>query len=222
VEKAVLSWSGGKDCALAFHRMLGECMEVVSLLTTVTKDYDRVSMHGIRRMLLHRQAEMLGMHLIEVEISKDADNDEYQDRMKEVTLRIKGSGIHKVAFGDIFLEDVRRYREENLAKVDMDAVFPLWNEDTCRLSREFLELGFRAVVTCVDTERLDAGFAGRFFDEGFLADLPSGVDPSGENGEFHTFVFDGPVFERPVGFDIGERVLRDGRFQFCDLVPKDG
>ena len=219
-EKALLCWSGGKDSALALYEVLGGGeVEVVSLLTTVTEGYDRVSMHGVRRSLLERQAASLGLDLETVLISKDASDGEYERKMGETLLAHRQRGVTSVVFGDIFLEDVRRFREANLSKVGMRGIWPLWGEDTGALARRFIELGFQAVVSCVDSQALDGAFAGRLFDRRFLADLPPGADPCGERGEFHSFVYDGPLMRERVFLTKGEVVLRDGRFYFCDLLP---
>jgi uncharacterized protein (TIGR00290 family) len=220
-EKVLFGWSGGKDSALAMHvvRLQGE-LEVAALLTTITADYGRVSMHGVRRELLAMQAGAIGTPLEEVFIPADASHDLYASRMRDVLQRYKAGGVSAVVFGDLLLEDVRRYREEKLAEVDMRAIFPLWGRDTGELAREFIDLGFRAIITCVDTEQLDGRFAGREFDAALLADLPAGVDPMGENGEFHTFVYDGPIFSRPVACRTGEVVVRESRFYFCDVIPQ--
>jgi uncharacterized protein (TIGR00290 family) len=214
----ILSWSGGKDCAMALHVLRGQGVEVAGLLTTVTAEYDRISMHGVRRELLERQAASLGLPLHVVEITAGAGNESYEERMREMLARFLQDGIARMAFGDLFLRDVRRYRGEMLARARMEAVFPLWQMETGSLARRFLDVGFRAVLVCVDTEQLGAEFAGRDFGSALLADLPETVDPCGENGEFHTFVHDGPIFSSPIDFRRGERVLRDGRFQYQDLL----
>jgi uncharacterized protein (TIGR00290 family) len=217
--RVVLSWSGGKDSALALSCLRkDEDMVVSSLLVTITEEYDRVSMHGIRRELIVEQARALEIPLIIVKIPMGCINEDYEKRMEEATLKLKDDGVMTVAFGDIYLNDVRRYREANLAKVGMSALFPLWGLDTRPLASEFVK-DFKAIVTCVDTEQLDGGFSGRLLDESFLADLPQNVDHCGENGEFHTFVFDGPIFDRPVSYRAGERVLRENRFMFTDVLP---
>jgi uncharacterized protein (TIGR00290 family) len=216
---ALFCWSGGKDSALALHALSRNAeVRVASLLATVTEGYDRVSMHGVRRELLHRQAESLRLPLHEVFIPPQCVNPIYETRMEEAMRHFLAKGIRKVAFGDIFLEDLRRYRENNLARVEMQAVFPIWKRDTRELVRDFQALGFRAVAVCIDSRVLDPGFAGRELDASFFSALPPNVDPCGENGEFHTFVFDGPLFAQPVPFTIGEKVERDG-FVFCDLLP---
>ena len=218
-EDVLFCWSGGKDSAMALHalRAAREC-RIAALLTTVTEEYDRISMHGVRRALLERQAESLGLPLHAVLIPPQCINATYEERMKEALAKHFARGVRRVAFGDIFLEDLRAYRENNLAKIGMQALFPIWKRDTRELAREFVRQGFRALTVCVDPRVLDASFAGRELDANFFADLPPGVDPCGENGEFHTFVFDGPVFKRPIAFRVGEKVLRDG-FCFCDLLP---
>jgi uncharacterized protein (TIGR00290 family) len=216
----VLSWSGGKDSALALHGLIKApdlCVE--ALLTTITGDFDRISMHGVRRELLERQAASLGLPLWLSFISKGATNTEYEASMGEAFARCRRQGIDTVAFGDLFLEDIRAYRDRMLAEHAMQALYPVWRRDTNQLIRKFLELGFKTAVVCVDPRQLDPSFAGRVIDEQFLADLPAGVDPCGENGEFHTFVFDGPIFASPVSFSFGEVVCRDS-FWFCDLVPR--
>lgn len=220
-ERAAVLWSGGKDSALALRevRRSGQ-YEVASLVTTVTEDYDRVSMHGVRRALLEKQADSLGIPLEMVLIPKRSSNEEYGARMAGALARLKAADVHAVVAGDIFLEDVRRYREERLREAGMRALFPLWNRDTGDLARAFIAEGFDAVTTCVDGHVLDGSWAGRAFDAGFLADLPSGVDPCGENGEFHTFVYGGPVFGEKVRWVRGEVVLRDDRFYYCDLLPE--
>jgi uncharacterized protein (TIGR00290 family) len=218
--KAILSWSGGKDSALALYEIqqAGD-YEIKALLTTITEAYDRSSMHGIRRILIEQQADALGIPLERVLLSPVSSNEEYDSRMREFLERHKREGVSAVVFGDIFLEDVRKYREERLASVGMKGIFPLWGRDTTELARTFTQLGFKAVITCVDTEQLDRSYAGRAFDDEMLASLPTGVDPCGENGELHSFVYDGPIFKRAVPHTTGEVVLRDDRFMFADLIP---
>jgi uncharacterized protein (TIGR00290 family) len=216
----LMSWSGGKDSCLALHDIQrGQDYRVAALLTTITRDYGRISMHGVRRVLLEKQADSLGLPLHQVLISKDATNDEYEMKMGEAFSLYREEGIDSIVFGDLFLEDIRAYREKFLARHKMRGLFPVWKRDTSLFVREFIELGFRAVVTCVDSKILDRSFAGRTIDEEFLLSLPKHVDPCGENGEFHTFVFDGPTFAHPVEFALGEVVLRES-FWFCDLAPK--
>lgn len=221
-----LAWSGGKDSALALWALRGGDVgrgpsppaPVAALLTTVTEDFGRVSMHGVRRALVRAQAAAAGLPLVEVGIPARCSDAEYEARMGEVLGAAAARGLEAVTFGDLFLEDVRAYRERQLARLGLRAEFPLWGLDTGELARRFLALGFKAWVVCVDTQRLDASLAGRAYDEAFLDDLPPGVDPCGERGEFHTFVYDGPIFARPVLCRPGEVVLRDGRFAFCELL----
>jgi uncharacterized protein (TIGR00290 family) len=219
-EKILVAWSGGKDSSMALYEIQKtDDFEIAALLTTVTAGYDRISMHGVRRTLLRQQAEALGLPLYQVFISIKASNEEYESKMKEALALYQEKGVQTVAFGDIFLEDLRAYRERHLSLVGMKGLFPVWKRDTNELVRTFIALGFKAIVVCVDTKVLDESFAGRMIDEAFLRDLPASVDPCGENGEFHSFVFDGPIFTRPVSFTVGEVVVRDS-FCFCDLVPK--
>lgn len=218
-EPVVVSWSGGKDSCLALHEVLLGRYRVEALLTTITEGYERISMHGVRRELLRGQAASLGLPVREVAIPPDASNETYEARMVEALREFRARGVERVVFGDLFLEDIRRYREDLLGRAGMSALFPVWGRDTRRFAEDFIRLGYEAVVVCVDPGRLDASFAGRTFDESFLKDLPSGVDPCGERGEFHTFVFGGPTFEETVEVEIGETVLRDG-FLFADLLPK--
>jgi uncharacterized protein (TIGR00290 family) len=186
----------------------------------VTADYGRISMHGVRRELLSRQAQATGLTLVEVEIPAGCSNDVYEQRMGQALAEPPLAAMHTIAFGDLFLDDIRAYREERLSRVGKEAVFPLWGRDTNALAREFIAGGFEAVLVCVDPRRLDPSFAGRRFDAELLADLPPDVDPCGENGEFHTFVHAGPIFSAPIACQTGETVERDG-FVFCDLSPVD-
>ncbi|MCU1343663.1 MAG: protein of unknown function ATP-binding region [Candidatus Acidoferrum typicum] len=219
-EDVLFCWSGGKDSAMALHALQSaRDHRVTALLTTVTEQFDRISMHGVRRALLERQAESIGLPLHAVLIPPQCVNVTYEARMNQALHEHLGRGVRRVAFGDIFLEDLRVYREQNLAQIGMEALFPIWKRDSHELARDFLRLGFQAITVCVDPRVLDSSFAGRVLDESFFADLPPGVDPCGENGEFHTFVFDGPVFQKPIRFAVGEKVLRDG-FYFCDLLPE--
>ncbi|HEY7308431.1 MAG TPA: diphthine--ammonia ligase [Gemmataceae bacterium] len=217
-EKAIVSWSGGKDSALALYEAASE-HDIVALLTTVTSEYDRISMHGVRTRLLQQQAAALGYPLEQVPIPPRCVNDEYESRMREALRRFRSAGVSRVVCGDIFLEDVRRYREERLLGEGLTGVFPLWQRDSRELAHHFIRLGFRAVLCCVDTQVLDERFAGRVYEKSLLADLPANVDPCGENGEFHSFVFAGPNFARPVPYTLGEYVLRDERFGYRDLLP---
>jgi uncharacterized protein (TIGR00290 family) len=218
-ETTLVSWSGGKDSCLALYEIQQtRRYEVAALLTTITRDYDRISLHGVRRELLKRQAEALGLPLHEVYISQGATNEEYEARMKETLAAYYAEGIKTIVFGDLFLEDIKKYREQLLAPLGIRGLFPIWKRDTAQTIRAFLELGFKAVVTCLDPRALDQSFAGKVIDEDFLRRLPPQVDPCGENGEFHTFVFAGPNFREPVKFSLGEVVVRDS-FCFCDLLP---
>lgn len=220
MEKVILSWSGGKDSALALYEIQKtDNYKVLGLLTTLTKDYDRISIHGVRRTLLEKQADSLGFPLEKVLISKSASIKEYEFKMSEILSKYLTVGFSSVVFGDIFLEDVRKYREDYLSKMGMRGIFPLWKRDTHELAHTFIDLGFKAIVTCVDSNVLDKRFAGRIFNEQFLSDLPSKVDPCGENGEFHSFVYDGPIFQEQISHEIGETVLRENRFYYCDLIP---
>jgi len=219
-EKVIFSWSGGKDSALALYELTnGGNYEVVTLLTTLSRDYDRTSMHGIRRILLEQQAQSLRYPLEKVLISKNTSNEEYESKMQETLEKYQARGVCSVVFGDIFLEDLRTYRENNLSKIGMKAIFPLWKIDTTKLAYTFIDSGFKAVITCVDSNALDRIFIGRIFDEQFLSQLPPVVDPCGENGEFHSFVYDGPIFQHSVFHTIGEVVMREKRFYYCDLMP---
>ena len=219
MEKALLCWSGGKDSAIALYEVQkSREYEIAGLLVTVSEEYDRVSMHGVPRSLVEQQAGSLGLPIKEVFLPRSSSMQEYESRMERALTGFQQEGVSSAVFGDIFLEDLRKYRKENLLKVGMKGVFPLWGRDTAELVRDFIALGFKAVVSCVDTRVLDKRFIGRTIDKAFLAELPPGVDPCGENGEFHSFVYDGPIFKQPVDFTVGEIVLRDS-FYFCDLVP---
>jgi uncharacterized protein (TIGR00290 family) len=216
-ERVLFCWSGGKDSALALHALQQRTdVRVTGLLTTVTEGYDRISMHGVRRSLLLRQSEALGLPLHEVCIPTQCVNPIYESRMEQSLRAQLAAGVQTVAFGDIFLQDLREYRESNLARLDMRAIFPIWKRDTRELAREFGSLGFCAVAVCIDPKKLDRSFAGRELTPQFFADLPENVDPCGENGEFHTFVFAGPIFSKTIAVQRGEVVDREG-FTFCDL-----
>lgn len=220
-ERVIVTSSSGKDSILALYEIKKNVeYEITALLTTITEDYNRISMHGVREALLKMQAKSLNLPLEMVFISKGANNEEYDGKMKSSLEKYQKEGVEWVVFGDINLEDVRKYRETNLAKIEMKGLFPLWLKDTTELAHKFIDLGFKAIITCVDTEQLDGKFVGREYDWDFLAELPKKVDPCGENGEFHSFVYDGPIFEYPIRFEIGEKVLRENRFYFCDLIPK--
>jgi uncharacterized protein (TIGR00290 family) len=221
-ERVLFAWSGGKDSSLALHEIhRTDAYRVTTLLTTVTEDYDRISMHGVRRQLLEKQAGSLGYPLEAVLIPKSCTNEEYEATMQGVLERWSGHGVTGVVFGDVFLEDIRAYRERNLSRIGMKGVFPLWRSDTSELAQRFINLGFKAVVTCVDSEVLSGEYVGRDYDKQFLEELPEAVDPCGENGEFHTFVYDGPIFQERVDVARGEIVLRENRFYYCDLVAQE-
>jgi uncharacterized protein (TIGR00290 family) len=221
VTPVLMAWSGGKDSALALREIRGDARyRVAALLTTVTAQYDRISMHGVRRTLLRRQAESLGLPLEEVLISPGASNDEYETNMGAAlaALRTRVPGLDSVVFGDLFLADIRAYRERMLARIGMRGLFPLWLRDTRALAHEFVRAGYRAVLVCVDAAQLAGEFAGREFDAALLRDFPPEVDPCGENGEFHTFVYEGPGLQHAVRHERGPVVVRDDRFVYCDLV----
>jgi uncharacterized protein (TIGR00290 family) len=212
-----LSWSGGKDSALALWRLRAQDIEPQALITTVTDVYDRISMHGVRRELAQAQAQSVGVPLVEVEIPPACVNEIYEERMAQAFEAQPLADVQTVAFGDLFLEDIRAYREQRLAASGRSGLFPLWGQDTTALAKEFVQAGFEAFIVCLNPRVMPASFAGRAYDESLLADLPAGVDPCGENGEFHTFVSAGPVFTEPVACLRGEIVERDG-FVFCDLL----
>ncbi|HEY6385102.1 MAG TPA: diphthine--ammonia ligase [Candidatus Acidoferrum sp.] len=219
-EPILFCWSGGKDSAMALYTLLQRSdVHIAALLTTVTEGYERVSTHGVRRDLLERQAQSIGLPLREVRIPPQCVNPIYEARMEEALRFHLAQGVRKVAFGDIFLEDLRAYREKNLARIGMTALFPIWKRDTRELVCSFHAHRFRAVAVCVDSKVLDPSFAGRELDETFFNNLPPHADPCGENGEFHTFVFDGPIFQSPIHVRTGEVVNRDG-FIFCDLLSE--
>jgi uncharacterized protein (TIGR00290 family) len=218
-KKVVVAWSGGKDSTLALYEVLNSgSYEVLELLTTVAKDNGRISIHDVRRVLLEQQAKALRIPLEELFIPKGASDAEYADKLLKTLKRHRGNGVSSVVFGDLFIEDIRKYRERILAKAGMNGVFPLWKKDTRKLARTFIKLGFKAVITSVDSCVLGKDFAGREYDEKFLSDLPVNVDPCGENGEFHTFVYNGPIFCEKVDFKKGALTLKDNRFYSCDLL----
>jgi uncharacterized protein (TIGR00290 family) len=223
VESIILSWSGGKDSALALAALQADpAYRVVALLTTVTTGYDRISIHGVRRALLATQAASIGLPVHEVVLEPQSSNAAYDAAVERALadVRARYPAVRRVAYGDLFLEDVRRYREERLEPLGFEGLFPLWGQPTDRLAREFVQRGFKARLVCVDTTQLDAAFAGRVFDASLLRDLPATVDPCGERGEFHTFVSAGPGLTSPIAYDVGEIVLRDARFAYCDLVER--
>lgn len=218
----LLSWSGGKDAAWALHalRQRGE-VEVAGLLTTITEGYERIAMQGIRVEVLHAQAAAAGLPVIEARIPQRADNASYEASFADALARARQRwpGLRHIAFGDLFLADIRAWREALCARLGWTPLFPLFGSDTARLACAMLDGGLRASLCCVDTQQLDAAFAGRAFDAALLADLPASVDPCGENGEFHTCVSAGPMFAHPLALQRGETVLRDGRFAYTDFLP---
>jgi uncharacterized protein (TIGR00290 family) len=220
--KIVASWSSGKDSAWMLHMLRTQhpgC--TAALLTTFNEAFDRVAMHAVRRALVTAQAEAAGLPLYGIDLPWPCSNEVYESRMADAVRRLEADGFTHIAFGDLFLEDVRRYREERLAGTGLAPLFPLWKtKPTRRLAHEMIDAGVRACLTCVDPRILPPTFAGRAFDRALLSDLPEGVDPCGENGEFHSFAWDGPMFARPVPIEVGERVERDG-FVFADVVPRE-
>ena len=216
-----LSWSGGKDSALALHALLRDrTVDVAALVTTVTSEYDRVSMHGVRTALLEEQATVLGLPLHVVRIPPGATNAQYERAMRGALQTLRERGMAAMAFGDLFLADVREYRERLVSDTGVEALFPIWGRSTGPLARRFVRDGFRAVLVCVDPRQIDVSHCGAEFDEVLLEALPATADPCGENGEFHTFVYDGPMFDRPIRARRGEVVEKSG-FVFCDLLPPD-
>lgn len=214
----LMCWSGGKDSAMALQALVDDArFDVVALLTTVNQEYQRISMHGVRRELLERQSEAIGLPLSVVEVPNFPSNTVYEEAMRAALLAWKEKGVSTIAFGDLFLEDVRTYREALTQPLGFDTVYPLWGMPTDFLARQCIQRGFKARLCCVDSARLNASFAGRIYDEALLADLPEGVDRCAENGEFHTFVYDGPIFRHGVACVPGETVLRDN-FTYLDLL----
>ena len=217
--KTLLSWSSGKDSAWALHTLRQDPqIELAGLFCTVNQAFNRVAMHGVRSELLQRQADRLGLPLQIIDIPYPCSNEQYAQVMSEFVTQARAAGVTHFAFGDLFLEDVRRYREERLQGTGISPIFPLWGSDTRELSQTMVAAGLRSVLTCVDPKQLSKDFAGRIFDATLLRDLPADVDPCGENGEFHSFAFDGPMFAQAVDFTLGETVARDG-FVFTDLLP---
>lgn len=227
-EKVLFSWSGGKDSALALFKLLqDDAFEVIALFTTLNDTFKRISMHGVREELLDDQAAAIGLPLVKMYVH-EGTNSEYEKRMEELLLKYKADGVNKVVFGDIFLEDLRIYREQNLAKVGMQAYFPLWGKETSALLREFWDLNFRTIICCVNDAFFNENDVGLELDQQFISLLPDGVDPCGENGEFHTFCYDGPLFKNKIAFLIGEKTHRpldpslvQGKtkgFWYCDLI----
>lgn len=227
MKKAYFNWSSGKDSALALYKIQQQKeFEVVKLITNVNEDYQRVSMHGLHEDLLTAQVESIGLPLEKIMFPADVTMDLYNQRMKEKTAELKSDGLHYAVFGDIFLEDLKNYRDKKLAEVAIEGVYPLWKRDTKELLQEFLSLGFKAITVCVNAKLLGEEFVGRVIDEQFINDLPENIDVCGENGEFHTFVFDGPIFKNPVEFTIGEKVqksytLKDDDTQNCHTGSKE-
>ncbi len=230
-EKAFFNWSGGKDSALALYKtMLSNKYNIQCLLTNINAVHDRVSMHGVRRSLMEAQAASLGLPLVTVELPEEPSMLEYEMMMLEKVSALKTSGCSKAVFGDIFLEDLKIYREQKLKEAGIECIFPLWKINTTALIKEFIDNGFKAVVVCVNEQYLDKSFCGRIIDEAFINDLPSNVDVCGENGEFHSFVFDGPIFKQSIQFKKGDIVYKTYKapkydndnqkkygFWFCDL-----
>lgn len=222
MKRALVAWSGGKDSSLALRALLADdAWEPVGLLTTLTREHARISMHGVREDLLRRQADALGLPLWPTWIPQGCDDATYRAVMLEAMRNARKAEIEAIAFGDLFLQDVRDYRVRMMEGTGIEPIFPIWQEPTDTLARRFIEDGFRAVLACVDTQQVTSDFAGRDFDASLLRDLPSSADPCGENGEFHTFVHDGPIFAHPVVVTRGERVLREDRFMYCDLIGPD-
>jgi uncharacterized protein (TIGR00290 family) len=220
MQSVLVSWSGGKDSAVALYELIkSQNYKIATLVTTLTADFDRISIHGVRRSLLEQQAAALGFPLEKVLISRNATNEEYEAAMGQVLTRYRDAGVTTVMYGDIFLEDLRKYREDKLTELGMAGIFPLWKRDTRELAQSLTTLGFKAITTCVDSQVLSRQFVGRLIDAQFLSELPPTVDPCGENGEFHSFVYAGPVFKEPIACTPGEIVLRENRFYYCDLVP---
>jgi len=219
VKRVLLSWSSGKDSAWALHMLRQQPeLQVVALLTTFNSAADRVAMHAVRRTLVKLQAERTGIPLWEVELPWPCSNDDYECRMRAVVERAVAEGVDAVAFGDLFLEDIRAYRVRQLAGTGLQPLFPVWGIPTEELARQMIAAGLRAKLTCVDPAKLDASFAGREFDAALLLELPEGIDPCGENGEFHSFVYEAPVFSSPIAVQTGEVVTRDN-FVFADVLP---
>ncbi len=237
--KSFFNWSGGKDSALALHYTMQTGTGVQKLLTNINAVHNRISMHGVRRSLLEAQAKAIGLPLDTIELPEQPSMKDYENAVLQKLTALKCEGFTSAAFGDIFLEDLKQYRETQLTSVGFEAIFPIWKRNTTELMHEFIDLGFKTIVVCTKAEVLDESFAGRVIDRDFLKDIPAHVDPCGENGEFHTFVYDGPIFQKPVEFTIGEKVFReyiapkDNKdqcftlqplnvnmgFWFCDLLP---
>lgn len=218
-KRTLMSWSSGKDSAWALHKLQQDPeIELLGLFCTVNKKFDRVAMHGVRVELLQKQAESIGLPLEVIEIPQPCSNADYEEIMGKFVASVKDRNIDCFAFGDLFLEDIRNYREEKLKGTGISAVFPIWGMPTDKLSREMVSSGLRTVITCIDPRQIPEAFVGREYDEAFLDALPEAVDPCGENGEFHSFVFDGPMFKEKIEISLGEIVHRDD-FIFADVVP---
>ncbi|EKP0278730.1 adenine nucleotide alpha hydrolase [Aeromonas bestiarum] len=219
--KVLLSWSSGKDSAWALHTLRQDpAIEVVGLFTTLNQTFERVAMHGVRKQLLMQQAECVGLPLTAIDLPWPCTNEDYARIMTDFIAGVVAEGIHQMAFGDLFLEDVRAYREKQLLGTGIEPLFPLWGSDTAKLAQQMMAAGLRARISTLDPKKLDASLGGHEFDPALLAALPAGVDPCGENGEFHTLAWDGPMFLRPLTIRVGETVERDG-FVFTDLLPAD-
>jgi uncharacterized protein (TIGR00290 family) len=237
-KKAIFNWSGGKDSSLCLYKVLQENnFELIRLLTSVNSEYQRISMHGVRVELLEKQAQLIGIPLQKLELPEMPDMEIYERQMERILLDLKSEGAEVSVFGDIFLEDLRKYREEKLSSIGLNSAFPLWKRDTRDLLNEFLDLGFKTIITCVNEKYLDKSYAGKIIDRNFISNLPAEVDPCGENGEFHTFVFEGPIFKEPIKIKTGEIVYRkysrpQGQdhsstaadpyqygFWYCDILP---
>lgn len=215
----VMAWSGGKDSAMALWRLRDDPRyDVVALLTTLSEPYRRIVMHGVREELLDAQAAAVGLPLAKVRLPANPSNAEYESCMGDALGAFRERGVRHVAHGDLFLEDVRAFRDRSLARLGMRGVYPLWGEDTRQLARNFTHCGFKAILSCVDGEKLGPQFAGREYDYVLQQDLPAGIDPCGEYGEFHSFAYAGPIFRRPLSLRTGERCTRLERFHYCDLL----
>ena len=218
-KKTIISWSTGKDSAWSTYQLQQrDDIELVGCLCTINQEFQRTAMHAVRVELLHAQAQALNLPLTIIELPFPCSNEQYQNIMAQATQTLIDQGVEQMSFGDLYLQDIREYREKNLAGTGIKPIFPLWQKPTPALAADMIAGGLKTVITCVDPKQLDASFAGRIFDQSFLADLPAGVDPCGENGEFHTFVFDGPMFSSAIAIEVGEVVERDG-FVFADVLP---
>ncbi len=241
-KKAIFNWSGGKDSAFALHKILQDnAFDITALMTTVNSKYDRISMHGVRRELLLQQGASIGLPIKEIRLPEMPSMADYDNIMKEELTALQEQGVTHSIFGDIFLESLKKYREKKLSEVNIQGHFPIWKKDTTELIHEFIDLGFKTVIVCTSANLLGKEFAGRVIDKDFLKDLPKGVDPCGENGEFHTFVFDGPIFKKPINYTLGETVYKEYKapkkkkdncnpdndskkvvgFYFADIIPSD-